>query len=874
MDIYTEGQNIEQVEIQKEIKTSYIDYAMSVIVGRALPDVRDGLKPVHRRVLYSMYEDGLTYDKAFRKSATTVGNVLGSYHPHGDVAVYDTLVRMAQPFSLRYPLVEGHGNFGNIDGDGAAAYRYTEARMAKISNEMLADLDKNVVDFMPNFDNRKKEPVVLPSRFPNLLVNGSVGIAVGMATNIPPHNLGEVIDATVYLMDNPDCTIMDLMQYIKGPDFPTGATIYGKNGIYEAYTTGRGKIRLRAKYHFEEHGGRQSIVYTEIPYQVNKSMLVKSIADLVNDKKIEGIADLRDESGRDGMRIVVDLKKDVNRDVIVNLLYKNTQLQDTFAVNMLALVNNEPKTLNLKQVLTYYVKHQEDVITRRTIFDRDKALARLHILEGYKIAIDNIDEVVRIIRSSKTVADAKSALIERFGLSDVQGQAIVEMPLGKLAGLEIEKVLAEMAEKKALVEKLNGILADINKVNEIIRDDLLEIKRKFGDERLTGIEEADDILLEDLIEKHKCIVTMTNTGYIKRMRVDLYQAQNRGGKGITAMATRDEDYVKDVFVSHSHNYLFMFSNFGKLFVKKCYEIPEASRTAKGMNIVNILNLAEGEKITTIVSGDRLDADDYLTMVTRSGTVKRTPISCFRRIRKGGLRAIGLAEGDELIFVARTDGNNDILIGAAGGRGVRFHESDVRVMGRTARGVRGIRLAEGDRVVGCVAIDPSSEGKTVLTITENGYGKRTEIDKFPVRHRGGKGVIIHKLTDKTGVLAGMSAVREDDDIIMISDSGLLVRTRVDGIPCKGRATMGVRTMRVAEDAKLISFQRVKNDEELEKEEETASETTLELDESTAELEDIPEDAAEEEAIDDIDEFDDEEDTDEEDDDMDEDDETEE
>ncbi len=806
-----------------------------------------------------MYQDGLTSDKPFRKSATTVGNVLGHYHPHGDGAVYDSMVRLAQPFSLRYPLVDGHGNFGNVDGDGAAAYRYTEARMSKIASEMLVDIEKRVVDFIPNFDNKAVEPVVLPSRFPNLLVNGSVGIAVGMATNIPPHNMSEVIDGTIFLMDNPKCTIPDLIHIIKGPDFPTRATIYGTKGIHEAYMTGRGRVLVRAKAHFEEKHNRTSIIFTEIPYQVNKSTLVSSIADLIKDKKIEGISDLRDESGRAGMRIVVDLKREANAQLVLNLLYKYSQLQNTFAINMLALVDGEPKTLNLKQVLYYYIRHQEDVVTRRVTFDLEKALARLHILEGYKIAIDNIEAVIATIRACRTIPEAKEALIAKFGFSDIQGQAIVEMPLGRLAGLEIEKILTETAEKQALVEKLEGILADEGKILAIIKEDLLEIKRKYGDERRTDIEQVEnEILLEDLIERQKCAITISNSGYIKRMPIDVYQAQNRGGKGITAMATKEEDYVKDIFISHSHNYLFLFSNRGKLYIKKCYEIPEASRTSKGTNIINILNLKEGEKITAFISVGKINTDENLVMVTKRGIVKRTLLSRFRHIRKDGIIAISLLDNDELLYVKKTRGQSDIIIATSDGNGIKFSEGDVRVMGRTAKGVRGVRLREDSSVVGVIVLEKNEEGeydKKLLTITENGFGKKTPASLYPLRHRGGKGIICHKLNEKTGVLAGMCAVEESDDVMLITDGGMLIRIPVSQVSTTGRSTSGVIVMRMANDSRIANFQRIVNEEEAEKcEEPDADETEegLEVLMAEDENEDENEDKNEDENEDEIDE----------------------
>ena len=862
MDINTEGQNILHVEINKEVRRSYIEYAMSVIVSRALPDVRDGLKPVHRRILYSMYTDNLTHDKPYRKSATTVGNVLGHYHPHGDAAVYDSMVRLAQPFSLRYPLVDGHGNFGNIDGDGAAAYRYTEARMSKIASEMLTDIEKDVVNFSPNFDNKLKEPDVLPSGFPNLLVNGSVGIAVGMATNIPPHNLNEVIDGTIYLMDNPNCEILELIQFIKGPDFPTYATIYGTSGIKQAYLTGKGHVMVRAKYHIEEHNGRKSIVYTELPYQVNKSNLVKTIADLVNDKRIEGISDIRDESGRNGMRLVVDLKRDANELIIVNLLYKYTQLQDTCAMNMLALVNGEPKTLNLKQILSYYIKHREEVTTRRVTFDLNKARAKEHIWQGYKIALDNIDEVIKIIRGSKTVAESKENLIARFSFSDAQAQAIVELPLGKLSGMEQDNIMAELDRLVKLIAELEGILADEQKILGIVKEELSEIKRKFGDERRTLIEEAeDDIVLEDLIEKHKCLITTTRDGYIKRLPVDTYTAQNRGGKGINAMTTKEEDNVQDMFVSHSHNYLFMFTNMGKLFIKKCYQIPEGSRTSKGTHINNILPLREGEKITAFISVAKINTDEVLIMTTEKGMIKRCKLNLFRHIRANGVTAMKLRDDDRLLFVSKTDGDGDIFVAASNGQALRFSESRVRVMSRIAGGVRAIRLLDGERVVGAIAIPKSDTGfeKTLLTITENGFGKRCSFDLFNEKGRGGKGMRCHKLTEKTGALAGIAAVLESDDVMLMTDGGMLIRTVVEQISESSRSASGVIVMRLAENSKLIGFERIKKEEEAENEalpendgeeletlegDDVEDEVEEDVDEAEAEDEDVEEDEDEE------------------------------
>ena len=816
MDEQIERISIQPVEISHEVKRSFIDYAMSVIVDRALPDVRDGLKPVHRRILYAMYEDGLTYNKPFRKSATTVGNVLGHYHPHGDQAVYSTMVRMAQPFSMRYPLVEGHGNFGNVDGDGAAAYRYTEARMARISDEMLSDIDKNVVDFIPNFDNRLQEPTVLPARFPNLLVNGSIGIAVGMATNIPPHNLCEVVDGTIYLLDHPDCEISELIQFIKGPDFPTYATIHGTAGIYEAYMTGRGRVLVRAKSEFEERHGRTSIVFTEIPYQVNKSALCANIAELVKDKRIDGITDIRDESGRGGMRIVIELRKDANPQIVLNLLYKFTQLQDTFAINMIALVGGEPKLLNLKQILKHYIRHQSQVISRRIQFELDKAKKRAHVVEGLKIAIDNIDEVIRIIRSSKSIAESKERLVARFEVSDIQSQEIVSMPLGRLSGLEIDKLIEELESLHAKIKELEGILADEGKVDEIIKTELLEIKRKYGDERRTRIEAVEnEIVLEDLIERETCVVTISQEGYIKRMPAAAYTAQRRGGKGVIAMNTKEEDFVKDVFVSGSHNYLLLFSNYGKVFIKKCYEIPESGRTSKGTNLVNVLELSPGEKITAYLSAVDFSPEEYLVMVTKQGVIKRTSLDQYKNARKGGLIAINLDDEDELLFVRRTSGDCRILVATHNGLAVHFPETGARPLGRTARGVKAIALSADDYVVG-IAATTKNDPRQILTITENGFGKRSYCDDFPIHNRGGKGVFCHKLNSKTGKLAGIEAVSSQDDVMLITNGGTIIRTRVEEIPVYSRTAGGVIVMRLDEGMSIVSFAGVKNEEETQKE----------------------------------------------------------
>ena len=789
-----------------EVKKSFIEYSMSVITSRALPDVRDGMKPGQRRILWAMYEDHLTSDRAFYKSATTVGNVLGRYHPHGDAAVYGTMVRMAQDFSLRYPLVEGSGNFGSVDGDPPAAYRYTEARLAKISDEMMRDIEKNVVVMAKNFDNRRDEPSVLPSRFPNLLVNGSMGIAVGMATNIPPHNLGEVVDAVIYRMENPDCDTFTLMEFIKGPDFPTSAIIYGVNGIKEAYLTGKGKIMVRARAEVEED--KRRIIITEIPYGVNKSLLCESIANLVKDKRIEGITDVRDESGRAGMRIVVEYRRDANGEIILKQLYKYSQLEDTCAVNMLALVDGVPKILPLVSIIDHYIAHQESVVTRRTQYELDRALARAHILEGYTIAIDNIDEIVEIMKTSKSIPDSKARLCERYGLTDVQAQAIVEMTLGRLTGLERDKILDELEKLRKLIEELRAILGDVEKMRQVIKDELLDIKRRYSDPRRTEIvEAADNILLEDLIEKHDCVITISHSGYIKRQNADTYSAQRRGGKGIIGMTTKEEDFIEKVMVMHSHSNLMMFTSNGKVYMRKAYMIPEAGRTAKGTNIVNILELEPGEKITTVIEVSTFDNADerFLTMVTKNGVLKRTKLSEFEYQRKGGKIAIGLDEGDELIGVLLTDGTKEIIIASASGNAVKFTEEGARTMGRTARGVIGIKLRGDDRVIGVVAAE---EGKHLLTLTELGYGKRTEFEDFRLmKSRGGMGVTCHNVTDRTGRVAGIAAVEENDDIMIITDSGTIIRTAVDSIPVYGRSAAGVIVMRVSDGQTCAGFTTV-------------------------------------------------------------------
>ncbi len=802
-DLTFENQKIVNVEMDAEVKRSFIEYSMSVITSRALPDVRDGMKPGQRRVMWAMYEDRLTSDRPFRKSATTVGNVLGRYHPHGDSSVYGTMVRMAQDFSLRYPLVEGSGNFGSVDGDPPAAYRYTEARLAKISDEILRDIDKNVVPMMRNFDNRLEEPTVLPSRFPNLLVNGSVGIAVGMATNIPPHNLGEIIDAVSYRMDNPTCDVDELMQYVKGPDFPTYGIIYGINGIREAYRTGKGKIMVRARAEVEEDKHR--IIITEIPYAVNKSMLCEAIADLVKDKRIEGITGLRDESGKNGMRIVVEYRRDANGEIILKQLYKYSQLEDTCAVNMLALVDGEPKILSLDRIIDEYIKHQEEVIIRRTEFDLSKAKARAHILEGYKIAMANIDEIVELMKTSPSIPESKIRLCERYGLTEIQAQAIVEMTLGRLTGLEQDKITDELQKLYTLIEELSAILGDMGKVKQIIKDELAEIKRKYADERRTEIvEAADDILLEDLIERHECVITITHSGYIKRLPADTYSAQNRGGKGIIGMSTKDEDFIEKVMVVGSHSYLMMFTSTGKVYLRKAYMIPEASRTAKGSNIVNILELENGEKITAIISlADFENSDEkYLTMVTRKGVIKRSILTEYEFHRKGGKIAIGLDEGDELVSVLLTEGQSDIIIASADGCAVRFTEKGARTMGRTARGVRGITLRGDDYVAGVIAIE---DDKKLLTITQNGFGKRTEFDEFRLmKNRGGMGVVCHNVNEKTGRIAGIAAVDGSEDMMIITDGGTIIRTPVDGVPVYSRSASGVIVMRLGDGQSCASF----------------------------------------------------------------------
>ncbi len=806
-----DGKIIER-DIEDEMKTAYIDYAMSVIVSRALPDVRDGLKPVHRRILYTMYEDGLTSDKPYRKSATTVGDVLGRYHPHGDSSVYDAMVRMAQTFSLRYPLIDGHGNFGSIDGDGAAAYRYTEARMSKIAEIMLTDIEKNTVDFMPNFDDRLQEPVVLPAKIPALLVNGSSGIAVGMATNIPPHNLTEVINGIIKIIDDDNVTDEQLMQIIKGPDFPTGGMILGRDAIKQAYTTGKGKITVRAEAEIEElSNGRQKIIVTSLPYQVNKAKLIENIANLVKDKRIEGISELRDESDRENaVRIHIGLKKDANAKVVLNQLYKNTQMQDTFGIIMLALVDGEPKILTLRQCLDYYIDHRKSVILRRTKFDLDKALARAHILEGLKIALDNIDEVINIIRSSYD--DAKERLMERFGLSDIQAQAILDMRLKTLSGLQREKIEEEYNELMKLIAHLREILGSEKLVFEIIKEELIEIKEKYGDERLTKIVAAEgELNEEDLIKEVQLVVALSDFGYFMRLPIDTYKIQKRGGKGISGISTREEDFVKQIFTTSTHDTVLFFSNKGKLYRLRGYEIPEAGRTAKGTAIVNLLSLDAGEKISAVIPISDFEDSKYLLMATKNGLIKKTPLQEYNSTRKTGLLAINLKDDDELIDVRLTDGQDNVVLVTSKGLCITFDEKDVRPVGRSAQGVLGIRLDEDDFVIGMESILAENKNATLLAITENGFGKRTELDEYRVQNRGGRGVITYKITPKTGNIVGIRMTSEDDDVMLITNSGTIIRIAVKDVSILGRATQGVTLMRTNENEKVVSIETVAPEE---------------------------------------------------------------
>ncbi len=797
-----ERSNIIPINIEKEMKKSYIDYSMSVIVGRALPDVRDGLKPVHRRILYSMIELGITPDKPHKKSARIVGDVLGKYHPHGDTAVYDAMVRLAQDFSMRYMLVDGHGNFGSVDGDGAAAMRYTEAKLSKMAMEMIRDINKETVDYRPNFDETLKEPSVLPSKFPNLLVNGSNGIAVGMATNIPPHNLGEVIDGVITLIDNSEAEVEDIMEHIKGPDFPTGASIMGTDGIKEAYKTGRGKIKVRAKASIEEMSkGRQQIIVNEIPYQVNKARLIEKIAELVRDKKIEGISDLRDESDREGMRIVIELKRDANANVVLNKLYKHTQLEDTFGVIMLAIVNGEPKVLNLKDVLTHYLNHQKDIITRRTKFDLNKAEERAHILEGLKIAIDNLDAVIKLIRASENTQTAKAGLMEKFDLSERQAQAILDMRLQKLTGLEIEKVEEEYEELIKVINHLKEILANERLVLNIIKDELLEIKEKYADRRRTEItREIGEINIEDLIDEEEVVITLTHFGYIKRLPADTYKSQKRGGKGIAALTTREEDFVENLITSNSHDYLLFFTNFGRVYKLNVYEIPEAKRQAKGTAIVNLIPLSSGETIAATIPVGRQCDTKYLVLATKNGIIKKTQLSQFENTRKSGLIAISIRENDELIKVKLTDENEDIILVTSQGMSIRFKESDVRDMGRSAMGVKGINLSPNDHVVSMEVVE---DDKDLLVVSEKGFGKRTDTDEYRLQTRGGKGIKTYNVTKKTGPLVGAKIVTTEDEILLINNDGTVIRLNVSNISKLGRNTKGVTLMRMEEDQSIIT-----------------------------------------------------------------------
>ncbi len=804
---FNEGKVI-PIDINEEMQRCYIDYSMSVIVGRALPDVRDGLKPVHRRILYSLHELGIFPDKGYRKCARIVGDVLGKYHPHGDSSVYDALVRMAQDFSMRYMLVDGHGNFGSVDGDSPAAMRYTEAKMNKIAVEMLRDINKDTVEFGPNFDGEEKEPMVLPSRFPNLLVNGSSGIAVGMATNIPPHNLGEVIDGTIMLIDNPDSTVTDLMTVIKGPDFPTAATIMGKSGIRAAYETGKGKITVRAKAEIEEENSRHRIIVTEIPYQINKAKLIESIADLVKDKKIVGISDLRDESDREGMRIVIELKKDANPNVILNLLYKHTKMQDTFGVIMLALVNNQPQILNLKQILEHYIAHQKDVITKRTIFDLNKAKARAHILEGLIIALDHIDEVISIIRNSETSEIAKNILIDKFGLSEKQAVAILEMKLRRLTGLERDKIEDEYQELMKQIEYLTSILESEEKLLGVIKDELLEIKNKYNDERRTHIEEVvNDIDIEDLIQEEEVTVTLTHAGYIKRISSNTYSAQRRGGKGIQAMTTKEDDYVEHVMVTSTHSDVLFFTNKGRVYKLRAYRIPEAGRTAKGTNIVNLIAIEPDERIETILTVKDDVREGFLFMGTKQGLVKKTPLEEFKNLRKNGLIAINLREGDELLKVKITRGDADIIMITQNGYAIKFNEKSVRPMGRTASGVRAINLKDNDIAV---CMDIAVKGEEVLVISENGFGKRTPIEQYKIQQRNGVGLITYKISEKTGKLAGATICKPDDELMLINSSGVAIRINVSDISVTSRSAMGVTLMRTNEDEKVVAITKISAD----------------------------------------------------------------
>ncbi len=856
--MYNDNSKIINVDVVDEMENSILEYAMSVIVSRALPDVRDGLKPVHRRILYTLYENGLTPDKAYRKCADTVGSVLGRYHPHGDASVYDALVRLAQDFSMRYPLVDGHGNFGSIDGDGAAAYRYTEAKMSKLSLDMLTDINKDTVDFVSNYDDRLKEPAVLPSRFPNLLVNGSTGIAVGMATNIPPHNLSEVIDALKLIIENPDCTLEELMECIKGPDFPTGGVIMGKAGIRSAYATGRGKITLRAKTHFEEIKGRNSIIVDEIPYMIRKTKLISSIKQLVKEKRVEGIYDLRDESDRQGMRIVIELKREANPQLILNKLLTYTKLQDTIGVIMLALVDGEPKVLTLKSMLEKYLEFQVDVIRRRTRFELKKALERSHILQGFVLATDYIDEVMNILRTSRNVAEAKSRMIERFkdidmsalldrseydmtglrleaktGLSSEQADAIVQMRLGQLTGLERQKITDELYSLIQKISELEEILEDIGKVYDIILADLNEIRRKFTDERRTEIQAVSgEVDVEDLIPVEESVVTLTSNGYIKRMPVDEYKTQRRGGRGVTGMKQRDEDYVEEMFVCSSHDNILFISNKGIMYKLKCYEIPDGSKASRGFNLINLLPLSENEKISSMIKTENFDKGKYIVFVTKNAKIKRTELSAFKNVRKSGLVATKLDEGDEIAGVRMTGGESQLFIATHNGMVIRINENEIRSMSRVAHGVRAIKLREGDYVVSMARM---REGASLLTITEKGYGKRTAIDNFRIQARGGLGMMNYRVDDERGYVCGIKIVDETDDIIIISSDGVIIRIKASDVRIMGRFARGVRVMRVKDDVKVVTFTRTEHDDSSEIQEvEQLSEQEFEAEEKEASL----------------------------------------
>ena len=841
--MFNDNSKVFNVDIDKEMRKSFLEYSMSVIVARALPDVRDGMKPVHRRIIYTMNDSKNTYDKPYRKCAYTVGEVLGKYHPHGDASVYDALVRLAQKFSLRYPLIDGHGNFGSIDGDPPAANRYTEARMSKIAGEMLTDIEKETIPYTTNYDDKLKEPVVLPSRFPNLLVNGSVGIAVGMATNIPPHNLGEVIDAIDLVMDNPDCTLDEIMEHIKGPDFPTGGIIMGRAGIRAAYATGRGKITLRANTTIEEIKGRQCIIVHEIPYMVNKARLVESMANLVKDKRIDGVHFIRDESGREGMRIVVELKKDAIPQIVLNKLFSYTQLQDTVGVIMLALVDGEPKVLTLKQTIEQYIKFQVEVIRRRTEYDLKKAKHRAHILEGLVIAADNIDEVVEICKTSENIPHSKQRLQERFNLTEIQAEAIVQMTLGKLTGLERQKILDELDELMKKIEELEAILADENKVHQIIKDELAEIRRKYSDDRRTQIETVSgEVDIEDLIPVEDCVVTYTNIGYIKRMPVDVYKTQRRGGRGVSGMKQREEDFVNEMFICSTHDNILFITNKGIMYKLKCYEVPEGSKSSRGVNAVNLLPLSEDEKIAAMIKTSDFDEGKYVVMVTKNGKIKRTALSAYKNVRKNGLIAIGLDEGDEIAGVRMTDGSAQLFVATRNGMAIRLEEEKIRSMSRSAHGVKAIKLRDGDYVVSMARV---REGASLLTVTDKGYGKRTELDAYRIQNRGGFGLLNYKTGEEKGYVCGIKVVDETDDIILISNDGIIIRIRCADVRIMGRYATGVKVMKVAEESRVVSFTRAEHDEEAEVETvDQPSEEEIAQDMANAQAEEIENNTVEE------------------------------